>query len=227
MASAMMMYFQAGYLFMRLLRVLDGALGEQRRHGAALHLDRHVGRDFQAHVVVVDLRDLAEDADRDHLVALLQRLEHRLVLFRFLHLRADHDEVHHDEHEDDGQEAHQRVALRAGACSLGESGSDHCGVLRGERLDPAREYPGIEARYFSMADLLIPSQIRAGSAIARGYLPAAAPRWRTPGARRRTAESQKPLNHRDHKRPREETTEEKPGLSFAILDPSRLNLTRF
>src|SRR5258708_36643147 len=98
MASAMTMYFQRGYRFMRLLLVLHRALRQERGDGAALHLDRHPRRHLEADVVVMDAGDLAEDAHRDHLVTLLAGLEHGLVLLPLLHLRADHDEVTHHEH---------------------------------------------------------------------------------------------------------------------------------
>src|ERR1043165_1600079 len=96
-AIAISAYFQAGYLFMRLLRVLHRPLGQQRGDRLLLHLDGDVGRDLEREEVVADLLDLAEDSDRHDLVALLQRLDHGLVLLRLLHLRPDHDEVQHDE----------------------------------------------------------------------------------------------------------------------------------
>jgi len=111
---------------MSLARVLHRALGKERGDGLLLDLDGDVGRDFHAHVVVGDLVDLAEDAHGDDFVALLQRLEHRLVFLGLPHLRPDHDEVHDHEHEDDGQKAHQRVASARGwRRGLGECGTDH------------------------------------------------------------------------------------------------------
>ena len=50
-----------------------------------------------------------------------------LVLGLPLTLRADHEEVQDHEHQDDGQEAHQGVALAGGSGGLGVGGSDHWG----------------------------------------------------------------------------------------------------
>jgi hypothetical protein len=58
-------------------------------------------------------------------VALLEPVEHRLVLLRLLHLRPDHEEVEDHEHQDDGQEAHQRFAALRRSGGLGVCGTNH------------------------------------------------------------------------------------------------------
>src|SRR6188472_3399214 len=102
-------YFQRGYRFTAGLRrlersrdrSLDRALGHHLDDGRALDLDLDAVGDLDADEGVAHLRYLAEDAARgDDLVALGERVDHRLVLLLPLHLRPDHDEVEHHEHED-------------------------------------------------------------------------------------------------------------------------------
>src|SRR6478735_12059580 len=100
-------YFQSGYRFIAALRgrdrsrerSLDRALGHHLDDGRALDLDLDAVGDLYADEGIAHLRDLAEDAARgDDLVALGERVDHRLVLLLTLHLRPDHHEIEHDEH---------------------------------------------------------------------------------------------------------------------------------
>jgi hypothetical protein len=73
-----------------------------------LHGDFRAFSDFDADIRVANLGHLADDAAvRDHFVALRHGGEHVAVFFLALHLRANHDEVQHAEHQDQRQEAHQ------------------------------------------------------------------------------------------------------------------------
>src|SRR6516162_900650 len=99
-ATTRIAYFQSGERFTAraLARPasLDRALGHHLHDGVALDLDLDSLGDLEADEGVADLGDLAEDAPRgDDLVALGERVDHRLVLLLPLHLRADHDEVEH------------------------------------------------------------------------------------------------------------------------------------
>ena len=64
-------------------------------------------------------------------VALLQGFDHGLGLLRALHLRADHQEIQHYEHQHDGQEAHQAGISASGGGRLGVCvGNQHGKLLR-------------------------------------------------------------------------------------------------
>src|SRR2546421_9574032 len=88
-ANAISAYFQVGKRF-TLLEGLDRSLGQRHLHRGALHDDLGVRRDLQRDVLLAKLGDAPEHAARgDHFVALLQCLDHRLLLLGALHLRAD------------------------------------------------------------------------------------------------------------------------------------------
>src|SRR4051812_42508730 len=150
----MIAYFHHGYLFMEtLLRGgLDRALGQQLRHRLLLDLDHGVRGDLERQVVVVDAIDAAEDADGDDFVALRERLQHGLVLLRLPHLRPDHDEVEDDEHDHDGQHAHE-IHAACGRCrSLGVRVADHA-ELRAEMIELAAVFAAWSACDSSMRPL--------------------------------------------------------------------------
>jgi len=59
-------------------------------------------------VGIARLGDLAKHAATDdHFIALCDGVDHGLVLLLTLHLRPDHHEVQHHEHQHDGQHARQ------------------------------------------------------------------------------------------------------------------------
>ena len=62
-------------------------------------------------------RDLAEDAAvaDDHLVTLLEGVLEGLELFLLLALRADHEEIHDDEHQEE-EDPHGGAAARLALC---------------------------------------------------------------------------------------------------------------
>src|SRR3982751_4699898 len=122
-ANAISAYFQVGKRF-TLLEGLDRSLGQRHLHRAALHHDLRVRRDLQGEVLLAKLGDAPDHAARgDHFVALLQRLDHGLLLLGALHLRTDHQEVEQHEHQDDGQEAHQPGVAAEALCVGGRD--DH------------------------------------------------------------------------------------------------------
>src|SRR5438552_11450648 len=99
-ATAMIRYFQRGYRFMagKWSQRLDRALGEKLRDCAPLHHDFGSRGDFERQILIANLRDAAEDPARgDDLVALLERLQHRLRFLGLFLLRADEQEIENDE----------------------------------------------------------------------------------------------------------------------------------
>src|SRR5579859_453925 len=98
--------------------------------------DADVGREFDLHLVAIDLADAAyQTAAGDRDIALLHRFDHLLVLLHARLLRTDQQEVEDHHHQDDGDET--RIGGEAGrsgrgACSLGISwGREHRAVRPG------------------------------------------------------------------------------------------------
>src|SRR5947199_120290 len=117
--------------------VLDGALGQQHLHGGPLDVDLHLRGDLERNVRVADLGDAPDHAaGSHHLVALLERFGHGLVLLGPLGLRADEHEVEKYEHQHDGQES-RPACLASGHALRVREGYQHSSS-KNER--PAKKY---------------------------------------------------------------------------------------
>ncbi len=109
------------------MALLHGAFWEHLHYSAALELDFHTLGQFQANIAFAQFGDLADHAaSGDDFVAFGQCVDHAAVFFLLFHLWTDHHKVQHDEHEHQGQHAHQAglYASRGGGGGggLGESG---------------------------------------------------------------------------------------------------------
>ena len=103
----------------------DTAL-EQRQLGTVIHLDHHL-------VVSHERDDPSDAAGGDHVVALGQGREHLGPLALALALRADHQEVKDEEHDEDEQQAlRERIAWRLAVGRLGRDGR------QGRQMHPRR-----------------------------------------------------------------------------------------
>ena len=108
-------------------RGVQAQRGAVRSHqvDAANYLDHAEHIDLDLDDVILDLGHLAEDPARGHdAVVLLHRGDRCLQRLHALLLRADHQEIEHDEHEEERREAQERgdPAPGCGAvCGLGIS----------------------------------------------------------------------------------------------------------
>ena len=88
---------QTGSLVLLLVRV-----GHELRDRVAHHPDASFWGNFNFDFCIPDFGDLADQSSLgDNRVAACERFDHRLVLFHFLLLRADQQEIH--DHEDQDQ----------------------------------------------------------------------------------------------------------------------------
>ena len=94
--------------------------------GAFLHAQQHIVGHFDADETVADVADGTGDAAvGDDLVALRQLFEHRTMFLGALHLRPDHDEVHHHQQQDrEHQGRHQAAGAGSGGRRLGVGGGN-------------------------------------------------------------------------------------------------------
>src|SRR5262245_7694869 len=114
----------------------------QLRHGAARNVDLHVGGDLQLDDLVGDARHHAVNPPRgDHLVAVLQAVDHRLQRLLLLVGRTDQEEV-----EDDEDEPHRH-----------EEGEQRIGSLgaRGLQAEDERATSGRQRVYHAAASITL------------------------------------------------------------------------
>ena len=97
------------------------------KHLVRAALGAHPG-DFDTNVGLADLADLANHAaGRQYFIALGEGIDHLLMLLLPLHLRADHQEIEHAEHQHNGEKAHEAFCPTGAEGRLGEGGGDKHG----------------------------------------------------------------------------------------------------